>query len=61
MDRNRYPAARCLSDFRRFDAEETRDRRTCKIDVEDSNGVASEGEGEGELGGNGRLSDPAFA
>ena len=47
---NGQPAAGGLFDFCGLDTEETRDGGAGKVDVKDANGVAGEGEGEGELG-----------
>jgi hypothetical protein len=61
VDVHGYPSARRLTHFAVLDAEEARNARAGQVDVEDADSVALEREGEGELGGDAALADPALA
>lgn len=61
LDEDGRPAAGDLGHLGGLDGEHARDGRAGQVDVEDADRVAGEGEGEGELRGNGGLSDAAFA
>lgn len=58
---HREPTTGGLRDPGIFEPDETRDRRAREIDVEDADGFALQGQGEGELEGHGGFADAAFA
>ena len=61
MDLHRQPASGGLCDFGGLEAEEAGYGWAGEVDVEDADGVAGEGEGEGKLGSYGGFADAAFA
>lgn len=61
VDGDGDPAPRRLADFGGFDVEEAGDGGAGEVDVEDADGVALQGEGEGELGCYAGFADAAFA
>jgi hypothetical protein len=61
MNRNRNPPTRRLRDLCALEADKSRDRRACEIDIEDSDGFSLERESESELQRYGGFADAAFA